>query len=575
MATKTTKKKSNVKTSFTNTKGQKVTVYKDGTKKYSGGTTSAPSSSGGGGSSPTLTPEQSASMIAQLKTATDILNGIKSNQTTTPAPTPTDTATPSASSFVYDYSAGGGAGDPIINNLRKEAGDDAGMDIDEDKIRRDVLKRFRTEIDATNNVYNDLVNRQEVTNANNEGGLRAMQNRQGLIGSGMGMAQTQDQRDKGNQAIGVVQAERALKIGSIMEVARKEALDEINSKRTAKANGATAYLKYVEDEDARKAKRVSSVVSALITQGLNPSEMSTKELQEIAKNLGVSTQDITDVYTTDTADVRAKEQASTREGAIVGLMKQGVNDPKEIYDLINYDDSGKKIGDISLKEINDVIAGVTKKEEGFALSEGQARYVKQPDGSYVRVAFNPKTYKPDGSTDEDGNPIPSFEQWASTVTMDSQIGKAGEKKIAELGRPLTAEESWQVMRDKYKELYGVNAPIKTADQHFTEVETLKKYGDTAVTDLGKLTQTNKNELKQAGLGEAQDQVKAYFLNTDPSFRDFYTRGVANGDFSTNASLDEVDATYTEWYNAKESGSSDDPFSGKTTAELLEMLNAEQ
>lgn len=64
-------------------------------------------------------------------------------------------------------------------------------------------------------------------------------------------------------------------------------------------------------------------------------------------------------------DKKAKEaeRQQTRERAIVGLMKQGVNDPLDIFDYVNYDDSGKLIGDISLDEVVGVIENVQKTDK--------------------------------------------------------------------------------------------------------------------------------------------------------------------------------------------------------------------
>lgn len=56
------------------------------------------------------------------------------------------------------------------------------------------------------------------------------------------------------------------------------------------------------------------------------------------------------------------EQAPTiqasREAAIFGLLKQGVEDPVEIADLINFDDKGKQIGDFSIEEITKTLEKV-------------------------------------------------------------------------------------------------------------------------------------------------------------------------------------------------------------------------
>ena len=452
----------------------------------------------------------------------------------------------------FDFSGGNGA-DSIIANLRREAGDTASTGIDEDQIRRNTLQLFQKEIDATNNIYDGLVSDQRVANANNEGGLRSVQNRQGLIGSGRGQTQTTEQREAGGDAISAIQNERGIKISNILGLARKEALDEITAKRTAKQAGADSYLSYIELEGSRKDKRVSNLVSALVSQGIDPSEMTQEEIGEIANNLGVTAQDVLISYNSATEESRAAAGAQSREAAIVGLVNQGVKDPKELFDLVNYDEAGNKVGDVSLAEITAVTEALIKDPDAFNLSQGQARYVRKEDGTYERIAYNPKTYAPStGGSGGFGGGLVPYEQWKDTITNDSQINGALQKKRQELGRELNPQEAESVLQAEYQRIQ----PTQVGDP------------------LDNLTQTNKRDISQAGLENADPLAQSYFLNTDASFRDFYSRGVASGSISANASLDQVDQAYTEWFEAKESeSSSGDPFAGKSTAELLELLNS--
>lgn len=61
--------------------------------------------------------------------------------------------------------------------------------------------------------------------------------------------------------------------------------------------------------------------------------------------------------------VKEAEQKQSRQGAIIGLMKQGVNDPLDIFDYVNYDDKGELIGDISLDEVIGVIENIQKTDK--------------------------------------------------------------------------------------------------------------------------------------------------------------------------------------------------------------------
>lgn len=55
---------------------------------------------------------------------------------------------------------------------------------------------------------------------------------------------------------------------------------------------------------------------------------------------------------------KIKIQAS-REGAIAGLVAQGITDPKQILQYVNYDDNGNLIGDITSKEIADTLKNLS------------------------------------------------------------------------------------------------------------------------------------------------------------------------------------------------------------------------
>lgn len=105
---------------------------------------------------------------------------------------------------------------------------------------------------------------------------------------------------------------------------------------------------------------------------------------------------------------------------------------------------------------------------------------------------------------------------------------------------------------------GQNLPVGLATAESLDKlreEYNAKYGSTSVS-LGKLTPTNKNDLRQAALTNAAAPVQSYFLNTPPGFRDQYQRDVAAGKLKSNPSLDDIVQAYTEWYNSQNSGTRD-------------------
>jgi hypothetical protein len=60
----------------------------------------------------------------------------------------------------------------------------------------------------------------------------------------------------------------------------------------------------------------------------------------------------------------------SRQAAIIGLMKQGVTDPRKLFDMLNYDDEGNQTGDVTLDEIHGVLGDAmpTAGSGGFRFS---------------------------------------------------------------------------------------------------------------------------------------------------------------------------------------------------------------
>jgi hypothetical protein len=65
--------------------------------------------------------------------------------------------------------------------------------------------------------------------------------------------------------------------------------------------------------------------------------------------------------------------------------------------------------------------------------------------------------------------------------------------------------------------------------------------------LGKLTDEDKRDLVQAGLNDAGDDVKSYFLNTPVGFRDEIQRKVASKEIAEAPSIETMNTLYNEWY----------------------------
>lgn len=191
--------------------------------------------------------------------------------------------------------------DNILNELINQTGEDATDPVDEDEIRRKNLKLFQSEIDAVNDIYTSLISDEKSDAADRLGGGRALQNRQGLIGSARGVTQKGNIVARNKEAMNALLAEKALKIQGILGNARQAAIDEIAAERAAKQSSADDYLSYIELQDERKANRLNEVLSSLVSQGITLDELEEGEINELSKTLKVTPEKIRSSYATLTA----------------------------------------------------------------------------------------------------------------------------------------------------------------------------------------------------------------------------------------------------------------------------------
>lgn len=54
-------------------------------------------------------------------------------------------------------------------------------------------------------------------------------------------------------------------------------------------------------------------------------------------------------------EIAEKNRKISRESTIIDLMDQGVTDPVQIFDFLNFDEEGNQVGDVSLEEINEAL----------------------------------------------------------------------------------------------------------------------------------------------------------------------------------------------------------------------------
>jgi hypothetical protein len=178
--------------------------------------------------------------------------------------------------------------DKALDDLIRDAFRGSQKKVDENKIRQDNLRFFQSEIDAVNQIYDEVLRGERIEGRDREGQGRAIRNRQGLIGSARGEKQREDIVEQNLSIERGIQAERAAKIGSIMGTARQSSIAEIRAETDAKRQSASDYLQFLTLQDDRTDKRVKQAVTALMLQGFKFEDLEGNEIDELTKNLRIS-----------------------------------------------------------------------------------------------------------------------------------------------------------------------------------------------------------------------------------------------------------------------------------------------
>lgn len=180
------------------------------------------------------------------------------------------------------------------------------------RAQRNQMRMFQAEIDATNQVYDQLLNEARLEGQGRLGSQRAIAARGGLLGSDFAGAQKQRVQDFNTEQQQLVQAERMAAIGAIMGNVRAAAQNEVAQKRAAREAGATEYLNYLAGKDQRRESNAQLFAQDFLAQSVDPSTLSDEELAEMLSGSGVSKADLIRNYTA--------AQQGGEEGSEFGFM---------------------------------------------------------------------------------------------------------------------------------------------------------------------------------------------------------------------------------------------------------------
>lgn len=320
-----------------------------------------------------------------------------------------------------EYDSGiDGALDQGIKYYGKQA-----EDFDEGDIRSRQLSLFQKEIDATNAIYADQLASAAIEGRGRLGSTRAKSAREGVLGSDFGEANKEATVGFNRTIETGIQNEKQGKIASILGKANESASAEIQAKRAAQKEGLDQYLQFLGTKNERKDQYKNDLAKTFLEQGIAPDEVDPKELNKIAKNYGLKTNDIITTY-----------------------------------------QSQKKAADDAKAEAD----AKARKENSFNLSEGQSRYEYDPiTGEYNQVAFQPKTYAPGtgggsvlgADTGYVPGADPTVDSWANAI-------KNGTAKITDIpAKNATLRNQVQVALDSMgnndSKKTELNANVKVID----------------------------------------------------------------------------------------------------------------
>lgn len=187
---------------------------------------------------------------------------------------------------------------------------DANSPIDQGAIRQNYINQFQDQINALNQVYDNQLAQARQEGVGRVGSGTAILARRGLAGSPRGEAIKEGVLTQNRGIESGIQNERNVAVQAIYGHATQLAAQEAADKRAAKERGASAYLDYLKGQDTRRADNLTSTVGALISQGIDPSTMDAQELSNLAKTLGVDTQNILGSYKVAKAQADAEQAAA-------------------------------------------------------------------------------------------------------------------------------------------------------------------------------------------------------------------------------------------------------------------------
>jgi hypothetical protein len=215
-----------------------------------------------------------------------------------------DTARMQGAPSIKDLYGSISADDAQVDSTTDQFREIAQTPVDEGAIRSETLKRLQTEIDATNQVYAQKLVEAKKVGEQNLGSNAAISARRGLLGSDFGAAANSRVLEENLGREGGVAAEKNSAIQALFAKGEAMAQAEIAAKRGAKAEGATAYLNFLQQSEKRREERTKEAAKRALASGIDLNGIGQSEIKALAKSYGISPEALMAAYVDE---VRADE----------------------------------------------------------------------------------------------------------------------------------------------------------------------------------------------------------------------------------------------------------------------------
>ncbi len=159
-------------------------------------------------------------------------------------------------------------------------------------IRGEMIGMFQDRINALDQVYNDRVRQATVQGQGRVGQGTAVLARRGLAGSPRGGAIQDSILEQNRDINAAINNERNAAIAAIHGEASKMAVEEAQRRREAVERGSKSYLDLLKTQDERRETNVNRIAASLVAQGIDPNTLDPAQLQDIAKQIGVTPQEL-------------------------------------------------------------------------------------------------------------------------------------------------------------------------------------------------------------------------------------------------------------------------------------------